>query len=277
MTASATVRGRVADHFRSPLTRSGYALLLSSVLTSVLGLVYWVLAARYYHEGELGRGAALVSAMILVTSLATAGLKRGLIRFVPTAGSGAAGLIVRVYLVGLALCMAFAVALLLGFHRVADHLTVLQAHPWAPAVFLVGAATWSFFVLQDAALIGAHRATVVPASNAGFSILKILLLIVFAGSISREWGVYLSWVVPAAITAIVVNAWLFDRGLRRIRPSHREGRPTLRQVVRFTSAEYVAALVWQSAIYMTPLLVLARAGAVANAHYYLASQLASTW
>ncbi|MCU1368974.1 MAG: hypothetical protein JWO77_168 [Ilumatobacteraceae bacterium] len=269
------VRERAAEHLRSPLTRSGYALLLSSVITSVLGLVYWVLAARLYSEGALGRGAALVSAMLLVTSLATAGLKRSLIRFIPTSGPHARGVVLRIYGLGLAISLAGGILLVTGFQGWTDDLPVLDGTV-APAVFfLLGITAWGIFVLQDAVLIGAHRATLVPVTNTIFSVLKIVLLVAGYYLLSR-WGVFASWVVPALLVAVAVNVWLFRGGLRGLPEAAEADVPTLRAVARFTSGEYVAALAWQAANYLTPLLVIARAGATANAHYYVAAQIAYT-
>ena len=39
---------RLITHLRTPLYRNGYALVLSSATTSVLGVAYWILAARTY-------------------------------------------------------------------------------------------------------------------------------------------------------------------------------------------------------------------------------------
>jgi len=42
------LRERARRHWQSDLTRSGYALLLSSMFTSGLGLAYWFGAARLF-------------------------------------------------------------------------------------------------------------------------------------------------------------------------------------------------------------------------------------
>ncbi|MGN6693766.1 MAG: lipopolysaccharide biosynthesis protein, partial [Aquihabitans sp.] len=165
------VRARAVEHLRSPLTRNGYALLLASVITSVLGMGYWILAARLYSETALGRGAALVSAMLLVTSLATAGLKRSLIRFVPTAGRHAPLVVLRIYAVGLGIALAGGIVFLTGVRDWSKDLTMLHGGGGAPALFfLLGIAAWGLFVLQDAVLVGAHRATLVPVTNTVFAV-----------------------------------------------------------------------------------------------------------
>ena len=49
----------VRDRLRSPLHRNGYALVASSAVTSVLGLAYWIVAARAYSTEAVGVCAAL--------------------------------------------------------------------------------------------------------------------------------------------------------------------------------------------------------------------------
>ncbi|TMG26246.1 MAG: polysaccharide biosynthesis protein, partial [Chloroflexi bacterium] len=45
---------RLAEHVRTPLYGGAYALILSSVATSALGIVYWTLAARLYDPAQVG-------------------------------------------------------------------------------------------------------------------------------------------------------------------------------------------------------------------------------
>ncbi len=269
------LRTRARRHLGSELTRSGYALLLSSMVTSGLGLAYWFGAARLYRAEDLGQGAALVSAMLLVTSLATAGLKRGLIRFIRTAGPGGRRLIVQVYAAGVALALLFAGLFLAGVGGWVHRLDALRGGAAGPLLLLASVAIWAIFVLEDSALIGGRRATVVPVSNAAFSVGKIVALAVLLFlPISQQWSVLLSWVVPAALVAVAVNSWALRRGLRFEPTRSTTDPPTVRTVMRFTSAEYVGSVFWQGAVYLTPLLVLAQLGATANAHFYLAFQIA---
>ena len=67
----AALRTRLSD---SPY-RNGYALVASSLLTSALGLAYWVVAARAYSATAVGVNAALISAMTFLTSISQLNLK----------------------------------------------------------------------------------------------------------------------------------------------------------------------------------------------------------
>src|SRR5215212_5401236 len=76
----------IFGHVTVPLYRNGYALILSSTTTSALGLVYWVLAARFYPTEVVGVNSAILSAMMFLSLVAQMNLGGMLIRFVPSAG-----------------------------------------------------------------------------------------------------------------------------------------------------------------------------------------------
>ena len=50
----------------SPLFRNAYALMLNTGISGVLGLGFWLVAARYYTEAAVGQGSAAIAAMKLL-------------------------------------------------------------------------------------------------------------------------------------------------------------------------------------------------------------------
>jgi len=102
---------RALDALRDPLYRTGYALVANTAGTTAIGVVYWAVAAHLYDRQALGRCSALVSALILVSSLAQLNLANTLPRFLPRAGRSAGRLITYSYgassIVALAAGLAF--------------------------------------------------------------------------------------------------------------------------------------------------------------------------
>ena len=98
----------------TPLARASWALIATTALNAIFGLVYWVLAARLYPSEIVGEAAALISAMMFVTSIGWLGLQFVLIRFVPVAGERAGRLILSTYaiaaVVGLAVSTGVTIA-----------------------------------------------------------------------------------------------------------------------------------------------------------------------
>ncbi|MEA2503229.1 MAG: hypothetical protein QOG36_272, partial [Actinomycetota bacterium] len=80
---------RLREDWRDPLLRNGYALIINVGATSVLGLLYWVLAARLYSPAEVGVGNAAISLMQLLAGIGgQLTFAAALARFIPRAGGG---------------------------------------------------------------------------------------------------------------------------------------------------------------------------------------------
>ena len=80
--------------FDSPLVRNGYSLVASAGITSVLGLVFWMIAARLFTPAELGISVGLLSALLTIGQIGQLNFGNVLNRFLPVAGRRTANIIV---------------------------------------------------------------------------------------------------------------------------------------------------------------------------------------
>jgi O-antigen/teichoic acid export membrane protein len=253
-----------------PLYRNGYALVASTAATSVLGLGYWLLAARTYSPERLGLSAGLISAMTLLANLAQLNLKGALNRFLPTAGREAPALTLRAYAVSLTLAAVAALVFVLGAGVFSPRLATLLADPLLAIWFVVATMAWTIFVLQDAVLAGIRRAGLVPVENLAFSVGKIGLLLVLA-SAAPVTGAFLSWSAPVVALIIPVNLIVF----RRLMPAHarstdgRERPASTRVMAGYLAADTLAYAIWTLTTGLLPLLVLNIAGPEANAQFFV--------
>ncbi len=263
-----TWRSQLISHLRQPLYRNGYALVFNGLATSGLGLVYWVLAARLYPAEMVGLNSAILAAMQLVASVALLSSNTILVRFIPTAGSRTPRLIAGAY--GLAVVVALLTGL--GF--------VLGARQWIPAfhftdappvwsvVFVLSVAMWCIFILQDSALTGLRQAIWVPVENVSFSILKMALLFLLVKA-SLTYSIWLSWLVPLALSLLPVNLLVFSYLVpRHVRDTEAQALPMkLGPIVKYGSGSYVGTLFLTAATNLLPILVASLAGAAANAYF----------
>jgi O-antigen/teichoic acid export membrane protein len=83
------IAASLATHLSEPMRRSAYALIAGTGLTSLLGIVFWLLAARLLPAEAVGTGTALISAMTFLATLSTLGLRNSLVRFLAPAGASA--------------------------------------------------------------------------------------------------------------------------------------------------------------------------------------------
>ena len=119
----------------SPLFRNAYALMLNTGISAVLGLGFWLAAARYYSESAVGQGSAAIAAMKLLAGLTAVTLTGALARFIPVAGRGTGRLIFRTY-AGSSVVVALAAGALPAHAGPLGFLVPLPARPAATAVGL---------------------------------------------------------------------------------------------------------------------------------------------
>lgn len=271
---------RVVDlvaHLRTPLYRHGYLLILSTVLTSGLGLGYWTLAARLYRTEDVGLNSAAISVMIFLAGLAQLNIQEAMIRYIPLTGKRTVRFVVYSYLVVLGLSACVGLIFCLGLSIWSPRLNFITASPASTLWFIVSIMLWGIFVVEDAVLTGLRQTKWVPLENAVFSVAKILLLVALAILIPAT-GIFISWSIAVLLVVIPINFLLF----RRLLPQHVRSAPetqtpiSIRKLAAYVAGNYAAALLVNVSTVLLPVIITQLVGAVANAHFYVTWIIASS-
>lgn len=253
-----------------PLFRSAYALILSTLATGVLGVAYWVVAARGYPPRALGEASAAISAMLMLSSFAQLNLFYGLTRFVPRAGARTGALVGWAYAASATAALLLATGFVLLAPAIAPGLSFLQRGLGAEAAFVLAVALWGVFALQDGVLTALRQASWVPIENALFGVAKLALLVAFAPVFVDE-GIFASWTIPVLLAVVPINLLIFRRLIPAHRRTHGDGAPfRVREISRFVAVDYSSSLLSQSYTGALPLIIVALLGAEANATFYVA-------
>jgi O-antigen/teichoic acid export membrane protein len=246
--------------------RSSYALILTTFVNAVLGLLFWVAAARLYPPDVVGLGAGGISALQLVATIGWVGLIFTLMRYVPLAGSSRARLVLTVYGAGVGLAT---VAALSFTSTLSEHLGVpyVSAGLLSTVAFCASVAVWVLFTLQDGVLLSVRRSELVPAENSLYGALKLVLLAALSG-IAEPWTLLGVWAGAAAVFVALVSGFLFGRMLRA--PNDPPATPPPAAIARFSVGHTGVAFIAFVPDFLVPLLILAYLDAEANAYYYAA-------
>lgn len=134
--------------------RNTYALVLNTGITGALGLGYWILAAHYYEDPDVGRGSAAISALMLLTGLVSANFAGTLNRFIPKTGKRTVHVVVFVYLLTSGVVAALAVALLFTLDLLGGPAYDILREPNMRLWFISAAVVASVITVQDSVLTG---------------------------------------------------------------------------------------------------------------------------
>lgn len=258
------------------LVANAVSLAGATIVTSVLGLGYWFLAARIFPLAAVGFASAAISGMTLVSSLASLGLgtfamgeaqrtparRRELVATVLLASGAGAAVLGLVY----ALCIPL----------VSRDLRTLSATPSSVAVFVIGAVATAVGMVLDQALVGALNGRVQLARNIVFGVAKIALLglsglAVWSASGQVLFGTWVSGIVVSlAVIALVRSRWTcaFVAAVRI-----EAVRVFRRDIARWVLRHQVLNVGLCLPLLALPVLVITALSAQASATFYISWQL----
>jgi O-antigen/teichoic acid export membrane protein len=256
------------------LVRSANSLLASSGVSAVLGAIFWVVAARLFDADEVGRDAALIGAMVELSTICQLNLDNVLVRFLPGVRERAGRVVAGAYGVNVLLALVLGTAFVAIVPSVSSDFAFLRHDGLVAVAFVAGLALWGVFTLQDSALTAMRHAHWVPVENSLFGVLKLAALPAAVG-LAIGHGVFLAWIVPMAILLVPVNVLVFRSVLAR----HRAAAPTAggrplaelgrRRLGAFLAQDYLGQVLMRLGVTLLPILVVATLGAAENAYFYI--------
>jgi O-antigen/teichoic acid export membrane protein len=260
---------RIGAHFATPLYRNAYYLIIGAGSGSLLGFLFWTVAARHYSEEAVGLNFVVISAMMIASSVCQLGLGGAsgvLVRYLPGAGTGTLPLVGRAYALTSALSAVVGLCVALTSSLWAHQSTFLGGSGWWVLAFVFATVTWTIFTIEDSVLTGLRQARWVPLENSLFSAIKIVLLYAFI-TLSPRGGIFLAWSIPALLLIIPVNLLIF----LRLIPGHLQRGYQVplhgRTIVRLAAGMYVGGLFLIASTTLLPILVASDSGLRQTAYF----------
>ncbi|MGJ3560596.1 lipopolysaccharide biosynthesis protein [Streptomyces sp. INA 01156] len=247
--------------------------MLSTGVSAVLGLGFWLVAARYYSEEAVGQGSAAIAAMRLLASITATTMIGAVVRFVPRARE--TGRLVWSVYGASSLVVALAAGVFLLTLDLWGASYEPLGTPLAGALFVAACVAWALLTLQDGVLTGLRKTEWVPVGNAVFSTGKLVLLAVFASALP-VLGIFVSWAVAIAFSTLPLG-WLIFRLVPRQAAADRDREPPkVRDMGRFLAGDSLGALFSLAMINLLPVMVAVRFSAADNGYFYVAYTVGGT-
>ena len=176
--------------------------------TAVLGLVFWIVIARFYPPDEVGLAVALISAMGLLIVFSKLGLGFGLMRYLATAADKKGTINTCLTISGL---FSFLLAIIfvtgLGFWSPA--LVFVQKDLAVLLLFIILTPIYSILTLQGNAFVGMRSAKFSFTQATILSTLRIPLPIALVSF--GVLGIFYSWGISLCV-ALIIASFLFCQG-----------------------------------------------------------------
>ncbi len=251
--------------FSDALYRGSLVLITNTVATSIIGFIFWSLAAHLYPASAVGVFAGVTSGAGLLAAVAALGLPNVIIRHVASAENARELMIVAVtaiVTVGTALCLIFVLAL--GPHLPSS----LDLHQHGRMAILVTALVVFAAVstILDVGLIATRASHSVLIKNLAGSIARVAAMLLLVSLPSS--GLLIAYALGMALS-VVLGGVLLDRQIKEKRARF-GSLQVMRSHLSITSGNYVATIMGILPVSIVPLQVLVVLGAAETARFAVA-------
>ena len=267
-------KGNLRQHLKLPLYRNAIYLMIHQVLTAAFGLVFWVVAAWLYAEDDVGRASAGVSAILLLSMLASLGLDYALVRFVPDAGENSTKVVNSSLTMSVLASLLAAAVFLAGLDLWSPALLPFRDKPLYAVAFVVFVVMMTTNMLLDRVFVSVRRSGFTLAKGAVFNVLRVILLIPLAVSFGA-FGMVSAWGVSVTVAVLIGAAMFLPLALPGYRPVPKISRKVMDPILRYSLTNFISVLLWSAPSYILPLMVANLVGVESNAYFYVAWSIAN--
>jgi O-antigen/teichoic acid export membrane protein len=254
------------------LLANAASMMSTTLVTSLLGVVYWWAAARGFSQEAVGIGSAAVSAMTLLGFAATLGMGTLLMGELPRRAGSRRPLLDA----ALAVTTLAGVVLGLGFALLAPLFSAdfesLGGSWTAALLFAAATGLTALAYVLDQALIGLLRGGLQLTRNVVFAAAKLAALLPVAAFLADPdptW-LYGVWGAGIALSLVVLAGFYRDREGEELRPDFAQ----LGQMRGSAASHHGFNLALLAPSMVVPIVVVALISASANASFYVAWMIA---
>lgn len=267
----AHVRKSVELWQTNSLFRNAVYLMMSTVILSVLGFVFWIFVAHLYSPAQIGSASALISVMSLVSYVSYIGLNSSLVRFLAKSKNPSGDINASIIAVGIVAALASTAVLVFGKSLFTDNLAFFHDHSLGRVLFVVMTVISTLNTLTDSVFISKRRAKFHTIAYGVFGTVRLIVPIILVAI--GAMGIFLAFSIAAGVS-LLLSLFFMWRGC----DYHPFTEPNWRFILdsrRYTTHNYVANLLTSLPGQLMPTFILINLGATQTGFFSMAWTMAN--
>ncbi len=273
------VRASVRRVLAEPLARTSAGLATSTLLSAVLGIGFWAVAARIFSAKEVGRDSALIAALLALAGIGQLNLNNVFPRFLPQVIAGRGRYVSLGYICSATVSLGLGILFVVIAPRVSPGFQFVNDSPVVLIAFPLAVSAWAIFSLQDAVLTALGKAAWLPIETGLFSVARIVILPIGL-ALALEHTMFLAYMIPMFAAVAITNWFIAHRALpeaaRTTAGDERFSLPA-RSLAGYLAKDFAGTVAAQLLMAAIPLIVLSMLGAEINAYFYVPFTLVTTF
>jgi len=253
------------------LYRNSIYLMLSTLIMSVFGFIFWMINARLFTTEQVGLATTIISASVLITSISALGLGAGLIRYLPKSERKNQKINTCFTLIAL-FTIVVSVIFLLVIDFTSPKLHFIKQNMILAFIFILFMAVSSLGNLIDSIFIAYRNTKFILLENSIYSVLKLIFpfLLVSLGAYGI-FGSYMLAITLGTIVSFFILIYKFD-----YKPKFAFYDSIIKKIGKYSFGNYVAGIIGSLPTLLLPLIITNILTPETTAYYYMAMMIAST-
>jgi len=243
--------------------------MTGTIMNSVLGFIFWIIAARLYSSEVVGLGSAIISAFRLLALFAELGLGTSLVRYLPAAGKNGNDMINTCFTLSGSTAFIVSLVFLFGLSLWSPALLPVSQHPLYFVAFMFFTFSTVLQPLALTVLLARLQTRSIFIVNVAAGILAIVLAGIFSIFTDGPLGLFSAMGLAIGITLVLCVFRLIPRVQNGYFPLPGLNLKILGEVGNYSAANFVSKGFLLMTNFILPLIVVNTLSAEMNAYFYI--------
>lgn len=251
------------------LIKNSIYLIMASFFNAIIGFFFWIIAAKYYTQNDIGTISVIISSKSLISMIGLIGCPTALIFYLPRS-KNAEKIINSCIILGILISIILSLIFIAGIRIWTPDLEQTFNNLWTMLIFIIITIMTTISAIMSGAFTAGRRSSFHMFKENIFSIIKIFPLILFAGF--GAMGIFLSWGVGATIAVIIGFILLYK--LWGYSPSLKFD-PIIKDMAKFSIGNYIAGIFYSLPKLIFPIMIMNLISTESAGYFFIAMTVAS--
>ena len=255
--------------WRTPFYQNISYLMSGTIINSVLGFVFWIIAANLYSTEAVGLGSAIISAFRLLALIAELGLGISLVRYLPAAGKYGNDMINTCFTLSGLTALIISLVFLSGLRLWSPALLPVLQDPLYCFAFVFFAFSMVLQPLSLAVLLARLQTINIFIVNVVAGILGIALVGIFSMFTIDVLGLFSAPGLAITFTLLLCVFWFLPRAQNGYLPLPGVNLKILKEMGSYSTVNFTSKGFLLMANFIMPLIVVNTLRKEMNAYFYI--------
>lgn len=251
------------------ILKNSMYLIMTSFSGMVIGFFFWMIATKFYSPGDIGTVSAILSSMLLISTISCVGLPMAMTLYLPVNTQKANGIINSCLLVGITVSATFSLIFILGINLWAPKLGLLLGNFKFGVMFIVTTIMTTISLFMGGMFTAGKRSSFQMVKENTFSISKTLILVLMSGF--GAIGIFMAWSIGLVI-ATLLGFYLLTK-LWRYKPILTID-PMIKNMARFSIESYIAGIFYNIPKFIFPIIIVNLLSSESAGYFFIAMTIA---